>query len=124
MDLVYVPLPKSWNVGFGSFPGACMGGCFKGPGGGFMWYTETWDNFRQNPPHDVPDFSGIWGRFFYINEQGPAVTGPDWFLIGVAIALSAAPWLRWSNRFSLRTLLITTTLVAVVLGLIVWSINR
>jgi hypothetical protein len=29
-----------------------------------------------------------------------------------------APWLRW--RFSLRTLLVATTLVAVVLGLIVW----
>ena len=33
-------------------------------------------------------------------------------------AVAAIPWLRW--RFSLRTLLIATTLVAVVLGLIVW----
>ena len=33
-------------------------------------------------------------------------------------ALAAAPWLCW--RFSLRTLLIATTLVAVVLGVIVW----
>ncbi len=32
-------------------------------------------------------------------------------------ALATAPWLRF--RFSLRTLLIATTLVAVVLGLIV-----
>ena len=31
------------------------------------------------------------------------------------------PWLPWMpGRFSLRTLLIATTLVAVVLGLIVW----
>jgi hypothetical protein len=120
VDTVYVPLPKSWNVAFGSFPGACMGGIFEGPGGGLLWETETSDNFRQNTPKDTPDFSGIWGRFFYINEQGPCVTVPDWFLIGVALALSAAPWIRWSNRFSLRTLLIATTLVAVALGLIVW----
>jgi hypothetical protein len=38
------------------------------------------------------------------------------FVVGVA-ALALAPWLRC--RFSLRTLLIATTLVAVVLGLIV-----
>ena len=33
-------------------------------------------------------------------------------------ALAAVPWLRW--RFSLRTLLIAMTLVAVVLGIIMW----
>jgi hypothetical protein len=32
--------------------------------------------------------------------------------------LAFVPWLRW--RFSLRTLQIATTLVAVALGLIVW----
>src|SRR5262245_13976922 len=31
----------------------------------------------------------------------------------------AAPWLRW--RFSLRTLLIATTLVAIILGLVVYA---
>jgi hypothetical protein len=39
-------------------------------------------------------------------------------------ALAAAPWLRWSNRFSLRTLLVATTLVAVVLGLIMWAASK
>jgi hypothetical protein len=43
---------------------------------------------------------------------------PHWFSLLVAASLSAAPWLRL--RFSLRTLLIATTLVAVMLGLIVW----
>jgi len=43
---------------------------------------------------------------------------PYWFLLLVFVALL---WLRW--RFSLRTLLIATTLVAVVLGLIAWSIR-
>jgi len=43
-----------------------------------------------------------------------------WFpiVMSFGLAIGIGPWLRW--RFSLRTLLITTTLVAVVLGLIVW----
>jgi hypothetical protein len=45
---------------------------------------------------------------------------PHWFAVFVAATLAAVPWLRWSNRFTLRTLLIATTLVAVVLGLIAW----
>jgi hypothetical protein len=42
-----------------------------------------------------------------------------WVLILLAVPLTAIPWLRW--RFSLRTLLIATTFVAVVLGLAVWA---
>jgi hypothetical protein len=44
---------------------------------------------------------------------------PIWWLAGGAIAAVVVPWLRW--RFSLRTLLIATTLVALVLGLIVYA---
>jgi hypothetical protein len=47
---------------------------------------------------------------------------PYWFSILLVTTLAALPWLRW--RFSLRTLLIATTLVAVVLGLIVWLLAR
>ncbi len=43
---------------------------------------------------------------------------PHWFLLTIAAALTAVPWLTF-KRFSLRTLLIVTTLVAVVLGLAV-----
>jgi hypothetical protein len=46
---------------------------------------------------------------------------PDWSLVATSATLAAAIWIHWSNRFSLRTLLIATTLVAVVLGLIVWT---
>jgi hypothetical protein len=42
-----------------------------------------------------------------------------WILVLIAVGLSAAPWIR--RTFSLRTLLIATTLIAVVLGLVVWS---
>jgi hypothetical protein len=44
---------------------------------------------------------------------------PIWIVLLVVSAIAGVPWLRF--RFSLRTLLIATTLVAVVLGLIVWA---
>jgi hypothetical protein len=40
---------------------------------------------------------------------------PYWPFVATAATVSLIPWLRW--RFSLRTLLIATTLVAVGLGL-------
>ena len=42
---------------------------------------------------------------------------PHWFGVLLFAALAVVPWIR---RFSLRTLLIATTLVAVALGLIIW----
>jgi hypothetical protein len=51
-----------------------------------------------------------------------ALSIPHWFAVMVLATLAAAPWIRklkW--RFSLRTLLIATTLLAMVLGLIVYA---
>jgi hypothetical protein len=48
----------------------------------------------------------------------PAICIPDSGIVCLVAALSVTPWLHL--RFSLRTLLIATTLVAVALGLIVW----
>ena len=59
-------------------------------------------------------------------------TGNDFFLahwfviipIAVLGIVSSRPWIRQLHwRFSLRTLLIATTLAAVVLGLIVWAMR-
>jgi hypothetical protein len=48
---------------------------------------------------------------------------PFWLLTFTTAAISVTPWLRWSKHFSLRTLLIATTLVAVVLGLICYAVR-
>jgi hypothetical protein len=48
---------------------------------------------------------------------------PHWFLALVLAAVAYVPWLPWSNRFGLRTLLLGTTLVAVVLGAIVYAVK-
>jgi hypothetical protein len=58
---------------------------------------------------------------FAMPEVQTTASVPHWFLVVSATILATLPWirqLRW--RFSLRTLLIATTLVAVVLGAIVY----
>jgi hypothetical protein len=60
-------------------------------------------------------WSPVWGTFFFQNEKNV----PFWFLLGVVAAMSGVSWFRW--RFTLRTLLIATTLVAAGLGLIMWA---
>jgi hypothetical protein len=53
-----------------------------------------------------------------------AVGVPHWFAMIGAIALAIAPWVRWPWRFNLRTLLIGTTLVALVLGTVMYFSAR
>jgi hypothetical protein len=56
----------------------------------------------------------------YVHAAGltsSQVKVPYWLLILLLAALATSPWVTW--RFSLRTLLIATTLVAIALGLIV-----
>jgi hypothetical protein len=67
-------------------------------------------------PHDSP--IGFYAAWQSASEW--VVQVPHWFLVLISATLAAVPWIRWSSRFSLRTLLIVTTLVAVVLGLIVY----
>jgi hypothetical protein len=45
---------------------------------------------------------------------------PYWLLLLLATTITATPWIKW--RFSLRTLLIVTTLVAVTLAIVVAAI--
>lgn len=55
-----------------------------------------------------------------------AVCIPYWFICLAALSLVVTPWLPWQKvrwRFSLRTLLVVTTLIAMVLGLVVWAVR-
>jgi hypothetical protein len=60
---------------------------------------------------------GLSGRSYGANATGLMV--PHWFGVLIFAGLAGLPCLRW--RFTIRTLLIATTLVAVVLGLIVFA---
>jgi hypothetical protein len=65
---------------------------------------------------------GIYRDFTLINTS--TLILPHWFLISLSVAVAAVPWVTLRRRFSLRALLIATTLVAVVLGLAVWAVRR
>jgi hypothetical protein len=86
----------------------------------------------QNQPHgwslssDGAFTSNRKGWYFWAHVRGAWELGiPHWLIVSM-IALSASvPWLPWwSSRFSVRTLLIARTLVAVVLGLAVYATTR
>jgi hypothetical protein len=63
----------------------------------------------------------VLGFYFKRISTSLRIDIPYWFLALFCVAIAVLPWLdSCSKRFSLRTLLITTTLVAVGLGLIVW----
>jgi hypothetical protein len=49
------------------------------------------------------------------------LTTPYWFWVLATATVSILQWARTRMSFSLRTMLIATTLVAVVLGLAVWA---
>jgi hypothetical protein len=69
---------------------------------------------------DHPEVArSAWG--FNINSKFIFIAVPHWPAFVVTVAVGAFPWIRWRRRFSLRTLLIATTLVAAVLGLIAYA---
>jgi hypothetical protein len=93
----------------------------------YVVFTSNW-GFIQTEYPTVFDL-GTWGCRnqpawprtdvgFEWRDSG-RIKVPDVFLVVVAVMASIAPWLNY-KRFSLRTLLIATTLVAAVLGIVVW----
>lgn len=66
-------------------------------------------------------------RFNFRRLPYLTIEAPHWFWVLISAMLcfiGAAPWIRSPKRFSLRTLLIATTLVAVLLGLAAWAARR
>jgi hypothetical protein len=55
------------------------------------------------------------------NENWWAYQAPHWFVALLSATLAAAPWIPYC--FSLRTLLIATTLVAVLLGAVIYAVR-
>ena len=75
---------------------------------------------RESRPPISYSLNFEWNKY----DDGVNIIIPYWFFVFVTATLTTAPWirqLRW--RFSLRTLLIATTLVAAVLGLIVYALR-
>jgi hypothetical protein len=112
-----IPLSDTQVVGPNSFSGRISFGVCTAPEAKFMWPAGLKsERITDNTP--IPGFT--YGRITGIPIRTvDFVQVPYWFVFLLAAAVGAAPWISVSKRFSLRTLLIATTLVAVVLGLIV-----
>src|SRR5215213_3399771 len=115
------PVTTKLQMGIASIPGSCLIQTSN------QISSETWTTSKQ-PTDDSWRIMEEGGLLYDSRILGGVAAYKSgflvvtyWFLISAAICVGIAPWLRW--RFSLRTLLIATTLVAVVLGLIVWSIK-
>jgi hypothetical protein len=88
------------------------------------WHTWRRYSFAldERQPDQIPPLmrSAKFGFGLKSNQNFLALAMPYWFLVPLTATLVAAPWIGWSKRFSLRTLLIATTLIAVVMGGIVY----
>jgi hypothetical protein len=74
-----------------------------------------WTSISEPASGRKPRYSGF--DIDLIQQTGPFITAPHWFVMLTMIAVGAAPWIKWSKRFSLRTLFIAATIIAVILGL-------
>ncbi len=95
----------------------------NGPGwtGGITALEDFYvdDGTEGDGPH--PFGSPMLRRFAFDQDR---IVIPLWFPTVLFGTFFAAPWVRWSKRFSLRTLLIATTLVAIALGTIVYVVGN
>jgi hypothetical protein len=108
---------------------------YMGPFGRYS-FEEDWDYLCWRPSSDEiravtqteatmndldPKIKAWLNQFRGVRRPSIAWLGsvPYWIVVCVAATLTVAPWIPWSNRFSLRTLLLATTLVAAMLGLAV-----
>lgn len=112
MDVIDGPLFRTVQISAESRYGKLILGCYWTTGGN--WYAQSfapayqWNNELLKVTAGPPYAHG-WVAFPY-----PIAI--------IALAMIAAiPLVNWSRQFSLRTLLIAATLLAVVLGLAVWE---
>ena len=122
------PISTKHAVGIGSAQGgASVIKCQYAAG----FYKGLWQMDRDSTadpsiakfyrPQNRPGYHGVLGLGFINSAPFFVICLPYWFLLAMSIAIAGIPWRKqMSLRFSLRTLLIVTTLVAVVLGAIVW----
>jgi hypothetical protein len=99
---------------------------------GFVVIEQT--DFTSVVPQNIPDEDwqhrsrypvSDWHTFqFHRDRIQTQIQTPIWIPLGIAIGMTVIPWTVRFKRFSLRTLLMATTLVAVVLGIIVWQTRQ
>ena len=112
-----------WNVHASILPGTFLIGAPNYPGR-LPWMktsmpTSSWWAAMERAGA-APQYPRVWGRLR--THGNDMLSIPCWLSVFIVAAMGTLPWLPY--RFSLRALLVATTLVAVLLGLIVWALRR
>jgi hypothetical protein len=112
-DRLFYHFPSGGTAGFSSWDGNIIVGVeyssWVSYSSGFEFDSQLTGQWQLDPSER--------GFLFMRDSSEFAVGMPHWFPIILSAAIAAIPWAK--RHFSLRTLLIATTLKAVVLGLIV-----
>jgi hypothetical protein len=82
--------------------------------------AQGWTISRRPLLIRFPRFKTNTGFAWSATPNAMSLTVPHWLLVLCCLLLSTTPWIHW--RFSLRTLLIATALVAGVLGLLMAAV--
>ncbi|HEX2474343.1 MAG TPA: hypothetical protein VHK01_06350 [Lacipirellulaceae bacterium] len=90
--------------------------CSKNSNQKYPWSLELGSDFWLQPGDARLNFS-IPSEFFR-GAAFASISIPHWFLVLGSVGLVATSWPRKSYRYSLRSLLIATTLIAIVLSLV------
>jgi hypothetical protein len=78
------------------------------------------DHLELDFPSQVQSISSHFGFAFNPSWTFPLLILPYWFLVLASGSLAMAQQLRWPLRFTLRSLFIATTFLAIVLRMIAW----
>ena len=119
-DILQAPVSTTRGIGFTSLRGWVKFSSFRTTGNGSWRMSSQHADEAMRPYGEFFEAQQNHWKFGTHMLKGTyAIMMPHWFILLTA-PLAGVPWINRSKRFSLRTLLIATTLVAVVLGLIVW----
>jgi hypothetical protein len=95
---------------------------FRSNGGSIFIFYETPLYWLPSPPRGSKwEFTSYLAspRWHRVLAAESSIRFPCGLTVLLAGLLATVPWIRWSRRFSLRTLLIAITLAAIGLGTIV-----
>ena len=110
-DDVVITLTKTYQLELQSVPGRCIGFIAYAPSRPISSFARYMSTTPEGAEHAALKH-GVLGGDWTMNTVWVA----HWLLAAIFSLIGIAPWARRA-RFSLRTLLIATTLIAVVLGL-------
>jgi hypothetical protein len=115
MDDVRLPVTSSWVVRVTSIESKVIFTYYRTLGPSNIQWTTT--DFSNAYDRSVTRFKA-W-KWVPIAGHLYGFVIPQWFPLLALTSLAIVPWVRW--RFSLRTLLIVTAVIAIILGIIAIS---